>query len=149
MQSTINLLREFFGNAVDARQVFDARMTHAAHTAEPLQQLRTFLGSDTGNVFQFATACANTCTPSAHSGDGEAMRFVANLRHEHQRGRIATEVDLGPAVGEHELLQADLAALALLDADDLREFDAQLLEHLARHRDLAAPAVDEHEIGQA
>ena len=28
------------------------------------------------------------------------------------------------------------------------EVDAELLEHLARHADLAAPAVDEHQVGQ-
>ena len=41
--------------------------------------------------------------------------------------------DLGPAVGEDEFLEADLAALALLDADDARQVEAELLEHLARH----------------
>ena len=59
------------------------------------------------------------------------------------------ERDLRPAVGEHQLLEADLAALALLDADDARDVEAELLEHLARHRDLAAAAVDQHEVGQA
>ncbi len=57
-------------------------------------------------------------------------------------------VDLVAAVGKDQFFQADLAALALLHADDQRQVQAQLLEHLARHRHLALAAVDQHQVGQ-
>ena len=52
-------------------------------------------------------------------------------------------------VGEDQLLQTHLAALALFDADDQCHIEAQFLEHAARHADLAASAVNQHQIGQA
>ena len=111
--------------------------------------LRALLRPDAGDVLEPAGAGAHAGAARAHAGDREAVRLVADLRHQHQRRRVAAERDLRPAVGEHQLLEADLAALALLDADDQREVDAELLEHLARHADLAAPAVDQHQVGQA
>jgi hypothetical protein len=92
---------------------------------------------------------AHAGTARAHAGDGKAVRLVADLRHQHQGRRVVPEPHLGAAVGEHQFLQTDLAALALLDADDQAEVQAQFLEHLARHRHLAAPAVDQHQVGQA
>ena len=76
------------------------------------------------------------------------MRLVADLRHEHQRGRVATQPHLVAPVGEDEFLQAHLAPLALLDAHDHRQVQPELAEDLARHRDLAAATIDEHEIRQ-
>ena len=105
----------------------------AAHAAEALQQSRALLRADAGDVFEPAAAGAHPGTARAHAGDREAVRLVADLRHQHQRGRVVAEVHLGAAVGEHQLLQADLAALALLDADDQRQVESQFLEHLARH----------------
>src|SRR5436190_23503332 len=42
MQRTINLLGQIMRHAFDGRQVFNACTGDAAHTAETLQQLRTF-----------------------------------------------------------------------------------------------------------
>ena len=130
-------------------QVLDAGVADAAHAAEALQQPRALLRADAGDVLEPAAAGAHAGAPGAHAGDGEAVRLVADLRHQHQRRRVGAERDLRPAVGEHQFLQADLAALALLDADDQRQVEAELVEHLARHRHLAAAAVDEHQVGQA
>jgi hypothetical protein len=106
-------------------------------------------GADARNVFQLAAAHPHLRALGPHAGDGEAVRLVADLRHQHQRRRILAEVDLLAAIGEHQLLQADLAALALLDADDQRQRQAQFAEHLARHRHLALAAVDQHQVGHA
>src|SRR5438105_3465541 len=121
MQRTVDLLGQIMRHPFDSREVFDARTRHAAHAAETLQQLGAFLGTDPGDVFEPAPARAHTRAARAHAGDREAVRLVANLRHEHQRRRIATEVDLLAAVGEHQLFEADLAPLALLDANDQPE----------------------------
>ena len=77
------------------------------------------------------------------------MRLVADLRDQHQRRRVAAQGHLVAPVGEHQLLEADLASFALLDAGDQAEVEAQFLEHLARHADLAPAAVDQHQVGQA
>src|SRR5450755_3765359 len=116
MQGTIDFLRKLARDAVDAQQVFDAGLADAARAAEALQQFRALLRADTGNLLERAGAGAHTGTARAHSGDREAVRLVADLRHQHQRRRFAPERDLRPAVGEDELLEADLARLALLDA---------------------------------
>ena len=58
------------------------------------------------------------------------------------------EADLVAPVGEHQLLQSDLAALAFFNAHDQAQIDAEFLEHLTRHADLATPAIDQHQIGQ-
>ena len=85
----------------------------------------------------------------AHAGDREAVRLVADLRHQHQRRRVVAQHERRPAVGEDQFLEPDLAPLALLDADDQRQVEPEFLEHLARHRHLALAAVDQHQVGQA
>ena len=73
-----------------------------------------------------------------------------DLRNQHQGGRIATQRNLLAAVGEHQFLQAHLAALALFHADDHGQVQPQLGEHLARHAHLAALcAIDQHQVRQA
>ena len=130
-------------------QVGDAGVADAAHAAETLQQLRAFLRADAGDVLEAAAAGAHAGAAGPHAGDREAVRLVADLGDEHQRCRIAAQRDLRTAVGEHQFLQPDLAAFALLDADDPREVDAEFGEHLARHADLPASAVDQHQVRQA
>src|SRR5439155_14523259 len=147
MQSTIDLLGQIVRDAVDAGQIVDARCAHATHATEALQQLGALLRADARNVFELAPAGAHTGTPRAHAGDGKAVRFVTDLGHQHQRCRVVAEVDLFAAVGEHQFLEADLAPLPLLDADDDRDVEPNLLEHLARHGHLAAAAIDEHQAG--
>src|SRR5580765_4517616 len=131
MKGTIDFLGEFSRNAFDGGEVFDAGMAHAARAAEALQEFRPLLRADPVNFLQPAGAGAHAGTAGAHSGDREAVRLVADLRHQHQRRRLAAERDLRPAVGEHQLLEPDLAPFALLHADDPGQLDAQLLEHLA------------------
>src|SRR5450432_224255 len=132
MQGTIDFLGELARNAVHREQVLDAGPADAPCAAEALQQFGAFLRPDAGNLLERARSGANTGTARPHAGDREAVRLVADLRHEHERRRLAAERNLGPAVGEDQLLEADLPRLALLDADDTRELDAELLEHLAR-----------------
>src|SRR5215472_3638307 len=148
MQRTVDLLCELARNSIDRLQVLDARRADAARTAEALQQPRPLLRSDAGDLLERAGAGAHARAARAHTGDREPVRLVANLRDEHQRRRVAAERDLRPSVGEDELLEPDLAALALLDADDAPELDAELFEDRARDADLAAAAIDEDEIGK-
>src|SRR3954462_8249199 len=100
-------------------------MADATHASESLQQFRALLGSDTRNVLELARAGAHARTTRAHAGDREPVRFVTYLCDQHQRRRIASEIDLRPAVGEDQFLEADLAPFALLDADDARQLDAE------------------------
>src|SRR5664280_1111159 len=123
-------------------------MADAPRTAEALQQFGAFSRADTGNLLEPARSGANTGTARPHSGDRKAMRFVADLRDEHERRRLAAEPDLGPPIGEDELLEPDLAPFALLDADDARKLDAEFLEHFFGDADLALAAVDENNVGQ-
>src|SRR5436190_7695828 len=117
MQCTIDLLRQVFRNAVDAHQVRDARIADAAHAAEALQQPRPLLRADAGDVLEAARAGPHARAACPHAGDREAVRLVTDLRNEHQRRRILAKSDLRAAIGEDHLLETDLAALALLDAD--------------------------------
>src|ERR1019366_6740711 len=123
-------------------------MADAPRTAEALQQFGAFSRADTGNLLEPARSGANTGTARPHSGDRKAMRLVADLRDEHERRRLAAEPDLGPPIGEDELLEPDLAPFALLDADDARKLDAEFLEHFFGDADLALAAVDENDVGQ-
>ena len=77
------------------------------------------------------------------------MCLVANLRHQHQGCRVLAQVDLLPAIGKHQLLQANFAAFAFFHPHDQRQIKPQLLKHLARHGHLALAAVYQHQIGQA
>src|SRR5450755_622410 len=149
VQGTIDFLGEFMGDAFDGREILDACVADAARPAEALQEFRAFLGSDAGDLLEPARAGADAGPTRPHSGDREAVRFVANLCDEHERRRVAAEPDFRPAVGEDELLEADFSALALLDADDARGLDAELLADLARDADLALAAVDQDDIGKA
>ena len=114
-----------------------------------MQQARTFLRAHARNVFQPAAPRAHAGTGRAHAGDGKAVCFVADLGDQHQRSRVLAEVDLLAPVGKHQLFQAHLASLALLDTDDARDIEAQRGEHLARHADLALAAINQHQVGQA
>ena len=76
------------------------------------------------------------------------MGLVTDLRHQHQGGGVASQVDLLAAIGEHQLFQAHLAALALLHPDDARQIEPQFSEHLARHGHLALAPIDQHQVGQ-
>src|SRR5450432_856710 len=144
VKGTIDLLGEFLRYAFDGGKVLDAGVAHAARPAEALQEFGPFLRPDAVDLFEPARPGANTGTTRPHSGDGETMRLVADLRHQHQRSRLATQPDLGPPVGKDKLLEPDLAAFALLDADDARELDAELLEYFSGDADLALAAIDEH-----
>src|SRR6185295_10532228 len=125
MQRTVDLLGKLARDAIDRLQVLDARRADAARAAEALQQSRPLLRADAGNLLERAGAGANAGASRPHPGDREAVRLVADLGDEHQRRRVAAERDLRPAVGEDELL-----------------------EDRARDADLAAPAVDEDEVGK-
>jgi hypothetical protein len=149
VQGTIDLLGQFPRDAVDAGQVVHARRAHAADAAEALQQPGSLLRAHARDLFQFAAAGAHARAPGSHAGDRKAVGLVADLGHEHQRGRIMPEIDLGAPVGEHELFQADLAALAFLDAHDDGQIEAELLEHLTRHRHLSATAIHQHKVWHA
>src|SRR6516225_4788737 len=148
MQRTVDLLGELARNTIDRLQVLDTCRPDAARATEALQQPCPLLRADARNLLERAGAGTHARAARAHAGDREPVRLVADLRDEHQRRRVATERDFRPPVGEDELLEPDLAALALLDADDAPELDAELLEHRARDADLAAAAIDENEIGK-
>src|ERR1019366_3073728 len=123
-------------------------MAHAPGAAEALQQFGALSGPDAGNPLEPARSGANTGTACPHSGDREAVRLVADLRDEHEGRGLAAEPDFRPPVGEDKFLEPDLSSLALLDADDARELDAELFEHLLGDANLAFAAVDEDDVGQ-
>src|SRR5471030_784627 len=100
VKGTIYLLGEFLRYAFDGGKVLDAGVAHAARPAEALHEFGPFLRPDAVDLFEPARPGANTGTTRPHSGDGETMRLVADLRHQHQRSRLATQPDLGPPVGK-------------------------------------------------
>ena len=109
-----------------------------------------FFGPTPGMSSSRLRAGAHAGAARAHAGDREAVRLVADLRHQHQRRRIAAEVDLRAAVGEHQLLEPDLAALALLDADDQRAESSPSSSNTSRAiATWPRAAVDQHQVGQA
>ena len=122
---------------------------HPTHATEALQQAGTLFRAHTRNVLELAAAHAHACTLCAHAGDGKAVGFIANLRHQHQGRRVASQIDFLAAIGEHQIFQAHLAALALFHAHDAREVQAKGLENFACNAHLPFAAVDQHQIGKA
>src|SRR5262245_43953317 len=117
VQGAVDLLGQLARDPFDAGEVVDAGAGDAAQAAEALQQPCARARADAGDVLEPAAAGADAGAARAHAGDREAVRLVADLRHQHQRRRVVAEPDLRTAIGEDQLLETDLAPLALLDTD--------------------------------
>ena len=61
------------------------------------------------------------------AGDGEAVRFVADLLNQLQRGRLRPGMD-DTAVGKQEFLVTWTSSRPLGDADQRHAFDAQIVQ---------------------
>ena len=81
--------------------------------------------------------------PRAVRADGEAMRLVAQALEEIEHGIARLEAERRLARHE-EALAAGVAVGSLGDADHGDVVDAELGQHLARRRELALAAVDQH-----
>ncbi|MNV49128.1 hypothetical protein D3C71_1410710 [compost metagenome] len=114
-----------------------------------MQQTRPLLRPHTGNFLKLPATHTHLGACGAHAGDGKAVRLVADLRHQHQRGRVLAQIDLLTPIGKNQFFQAHLAALALFHAHDARDIQPQRGEHLARHPYLALATIDQHQVGQA
>src|SRR5471032_172247 len=145
MELAVDFFRQGAGDAFDLLQVLDAGVDHAAQAAKARQQALAALGAYAFDLLQ-ARGLARLGALGAHAGDGEAVRLVADLRHQHQRRRFLAQLLRGPAVDEHQRLQADAPPFPFGDADDQADVQPQFGEHLARHLDLALAAVDQHHV---
>src|SRR5512134_2135470 len=84
MQLRVDPLRQLTRNPFDGCYVVDRCSGQAAHAAEAGEQLLASFGSDAFHAFQLR--CVARSGPSRpHSRDREAMRFVTDLRDQHQR----------------------------------------------------------------
>ena len=149
VQRPVDLLGQLARDAVDAGQVLDAGIATPRTPPKRCSSRARFFGP--------TPAMSSSRLPPVRTRARRARMPVMAKRCASSR-ICATSISaaeswpsdtFGAAVGEHQFLEADLAALALLHADDQRQVQAQFREHLARHADLAAPAVDQHQVGQA
>ncbi len=97
-QRAVNLLRQLVRNPIYRGQVLDTGRCHAAHPAEALQQAGAALRTNARDLFELTTAGAHLGAARAHAGNRESVRFVTNLRNQHQRGRVPAEPDYALAL---------------------------------------------------
>src|SRR5713101_9900849 len=77
MEFLVDFFRELAADALDLRQVLDARAHDAFQPAEPRQQLLAALGADPRDALQRRSGAPLGASRPV-SGDGEAVCFVAN-----------------------------------------------------------------------
>src|SRR2546425_1399689 len=89
--SGMEFLVDFFGelaaDALDLRQILDARAHDALQPAEAREQLFAAFGADPRNAFQRRSG-ASLGASRPMSGDGEAVRFVSNPLDQMQPGVV-------------------------------------------------------------
>ena len=92
--------------------------------------------------------CARLAALRAHAGNREAVRLVADLRDQHQRGAFLAEFERCAAIGENQGFEADFAPFAFRHANQHAGIEAQFSEHLPRDLDLSLAAIDQHDVRQ-
>lgn len=111
MQGRIDSLGQRLVHALDLGDFLDPRRLQARQAAEMSQQVGAPARADPGDVLEPA-AGARFLPPAAVAGDGEAMRFVADLLDQLQALGGGAGAQLA-AVGQQQALVARTAFLAL------------------------------------
>jgi len=115
-----SFLSQFAADAGHTTQIFDARIRNTLQSAEMPQQFAATFGTDARDTFQRRFAAFFVAARGV-TGDGEAVRLVADVLDQMQRRRIARQHKLirrtsGTRQDQH--LQPRLAICTLGDADD-------------------------------
>src|SRR5690349_15228791 len=112
MQLLIDALGELAADALDARQILDARSKHPLKSTEMFQQPLAAAWPDGGYLLQ-ARGGARLAAARAMSRDREAVRLVAHLLDEMQRRMVGRKPSRLVLAGNEELLQSGFALHAL------------------------------------
>ena len=109
------------------------------------QKLAPALWPDTGNVIELRSASL-ALTPLPVTGDGKAVRLVANVLKQMGGGALLWVAQL-PTVRE-QLFQPRLSAGSLGNGQQAHTVDLQLFEHILRPLQLPATPIDYQKVGQ-
>src|SRR5258705_11265116 len=93
MELPIDFFRELAADALDLRQILDARAYDSLQPAEAREQLFAALRSDSRDALE-RRRCAPLGASRPVPGNGEAVRFVSNPLDELQSGVIGRKRDL-------------------------------------------------------
>ena len=110
-----------------------------------MQQRPLAQGADAGNLLQAAFA-QSAFAPLAVRADREAVRLVAQPLDEVEQRRPRRQPERR-APRHKERFAAGVTIRPFGDCHQRHVGDAKLRQRLARHRQLALPAVDQHEVG--
>src|SRR5712692_1763973 len=144
MELPVDLFGELAADALDLRQVLDARADHALQPAEPRQQLPAALDADSGDALQGGSRAAPGAARTV-AGDGEAVRLVADSLDQVQAGMVGRKPHR--ALADPQLLETRLSLRPLGDADQRDVGEARLRERLFRRAHLPFASVDEDQVG--
>src|SRR5713101_7294596 len=143
MELPVDLFGELAADALDLRQVLDARADHALQPAEPRQQLPAALDADSGDALQGGSRAAPGAARTV-AGDGEAVRLVADSLDQVQAGMVGRKPHR--ALADPQLLETRPSLRPLGDADQRDVGEARLRQRLFRRAHLPFAAVDEDQV---
>src|SRR6266853_4724501 len=141
MELPIDFFRELAADALDLRQVLDARADDSLQPAEAREQLSAALRSDSRDALERRRG-ASLGASRPVSGDGEAVRFVSNPLDQMQPGVVGGKRH--HALADPQLLEPGLSLRALGDAYERNVGEADLGERFSRRAHLSLAAVDEN-----
>ncbi len=126
-------------------QILDSSLAHAVKSAKGSQQVAAARGAYTRDVIQFR-ADSRLAALGAMAGDGEAVRFVADLDDEMERGRLSTQSQAFAHVRKDQRLETGLAPLAFRYTHHYHRLQPDLGKDRTRGADLTLAAVDQDQI---
>src|SRR6187455_538417 len=145
MKEIIDLAGGFFVDAGNVFKVRHRRPLDRLQGAEVAEQRAFAHRADAGDLLQAGLADVLLALLAVRA-DGEAMRLVAQPLHEIEHRVARLELDRLASRNE-EGLAPGIALRPLGNADQRHAADAEFGERFTRSRELAEPAVDQHQIG--
>src|SRR5260221_11212562 len=109
MQLLVDALGQGAADPLDASQILDTRSQHPLKSTEVLEEPLAPARPDRGNFFQ-ARGGARLAAARAVPGDREAVRLVADLLDQVQRGMVGREPPRRLFSNDEELRQPGLAS---------------------------------------
>src|SRR5712691_10889708 len=138
MEFPIDFFRELAADALDLRQVLDARADDSLQPAEAREQLFAALRSDSRDALERRRGTSLGASRPV-SGNGEAVRFVSNPLNEVQSGVIGRKRDR--MLADPQLFESGLPLRTLGNAHERNVGETDLRDRFPRRTHLSLAAV--------
>src|SRR5258708_4666392 len=143
MELSVDFFGELAADALDLRQVLDARAHDALQPTEAHEQLFAAFGADPRDALQRRSR-ASLGASRPVSGNGEAVRFISNPLDQVQSGVMGRK--RAPMPAAPQLLEPGFPPRALANPQERKVGEPALCERSPPRPPLPLPAVDKNKV---